>query len=328
MRAPESRDGLPTPDTRLQSRSRDIAGPVLARCMVAAAALLLSLGGDAGATDRMQEPPPTVVDRLPVEPPAPEGSAPALSAAAGVIFTSEYVDQGLLVEDQGAMARPFAQLGVQVHEDVMLVAGGLASFHDEHTDAATTDGPGERAERRAFYQVDWQAGLSLSVWRFGVTPLHVDSRSPSHAFARRTTLDVLTSFDDHDLFGGRFALYPSADFSIETRGKSGTGESKGFYVQPGIKPSYLCYRRQPLSLELSLPISTGLGFDDFYAGDERHGFSSVGVTALAAIDGGYLPALEWQIAPGVAWVHLNRDAQSSDVRAERVVFGMTLAASF
>jgi hypothetical protein len=197
-------------------------------------------------------------------------------ATLGTIVPSEYVLQGLVFETKGAIAQPYGRITLRPIESLDLFGGFYLSLHDAHTDAGFVNPPGTPKRLRAFYEADWLAGATFRHGPWSLTTTYWESLSPSDAFDTARAVELILAFADTGRLAEHFAFDPYVNVYVETDGKSGTGTDEGTYLQIGWRPNYTTAALgHPLIG--ALPAAVGLGFDDFYAEDERYGYASIGV---------------------------------------------------
>lgn len=203
-----------------------------------------------------------------------------ISGDAGVTFTTQYVWHGILQENQGFIAQPYADLQLSLYESdaavskIALFTGIWNSLQSQDTGAA----PGESLAN--WYEFDWDVGISidfLQKWNLCLT--YVEFTSPSNAFASSKNVQARLAYDDSD---HHLSLMPYATIFAETDGKAGTGPNLGYYLELGIGPTLaLNDPKSPCPLTLRFPAAVGLGFDGFYgdaSGDNQtFGYASAGV---------------------------------------------------
>lgn len=269
------------------------------------------------------------------EPPAEDGaeteapvSASALSVSLSTIVPTEYVAQGMVFEKEGVIVQPIGRLTLSVVEGLDVFVGYYASFHDEHTDAGLVNPPDAPKNMRSFYEADWFAGATLHHDRWSLTSFYAGYYSPSDAYETASSVDVILAFADKGILAERLAIDPYVNFFVETHNKSGTGIDEGYYLQVGAKPNHPAevFGHEIL---VTAPVSTGLGWSDFYAEDELFGYLSVGLAPVVPL-APWIPVDygRWSVTPAVQYYHLNEDVQYLTDRGDRVVPSLTVTLDF
>jgi len=206
----------------------------------------------------------------------------------GVSMYSQYVTRGVVLENQGAIVQPFADLYFKLYEGdgfvnkVSLNLGVWSSIHSRKTDAGLVTGTPGVSSTRNWYEFDWTVGLATTFaknWTF--TPSFFAFLSPNDGFNTFYGLNLNLAYNDSELWGGSFALNPSVTVLIELENKAGTGADEGIYYEVAINPSV------PVGpATLAFPIKAGFGSDDFYGSlnpstgaieNEAFGYLSAGV---------------------------------------------------
>ncbi len=259
-----------------------------------------------------------------------EGDPPPrrLTASFATIFATEYVAQGMVFEKKGVIAQPIGRVTLSLIDGVSLFAGFWTSFQSAHTDAGFVDPPDTRPRMRSFYELDWYAGGSLTHGRVDLTSFYAAYYSPSDAYETANSLDVILTFLDRGILAENLALDPYVYYFLETNEKSGTGIDEGWYLQFGAKPSHP-FAIAGHEMLLTLPVSTGYGFADFYANDERYGYVSIGVAPVIPL-APWIPTTlgRWSFTPNVTFVNLNEDAQVLNADGNRFYATATIAVDF
>ena len=216
----------------------------------------------------------------------------------GVNVVSQYISRGLVLENQGAIAQPYADLYFKLFSGdgflnaISLNLGVWSSWHDRHTDAAIG------STTRGWYEFDFTAGLSFTFAKnFTLTPSYFSFLSPNDGFATFQGLNVKLAADTTDWFG--FNLAPAVTVLFELENKAGNGADEGIYYEVSVAPSF------PVGpLTVTVPIVAGFGSNDFYAGDEGFGFVSGGVTLSYAL--AFIPECygKWTASAGYTYYYL------------------------
>jgi hypothetical protein len=222
---------------------------------------------------------------------APEAGVPGreeagLSFTAGVDFPTAYFDRGILYEDGGLFAQPWAELDATLVEDgegwldeAHLLVGTWGSLHT-HAAEGTHD-------PEALYEADLYATLSLTSRRVTVDATWWLSTSPSGAFAMQHEAFLGLSADDADLWcaalGPRFrGFQPYARLGVELREQSDDGLHEGVSLQVGAVPAFLLGGDEETAPVLSFPVEAGFSLGDYYedetGADDAFGYASLGAT--------------------------------------------------
>lgn len=207
-----------------------------------------------------------------------------LSFSAGIDFTTHYFFRGIFQEDQGLIAQPWAEVGVNLYEgdqginSIDLTAGVWESFHDGPTGSgdSPTRPEGASGDPESWYESDIYFGLGATVadvWSFGVT--WTAYTGPNDRFNTIEDINFTIGFDDSELLGA-FALSPYVSFIFEVDDEADAGNSafmlagsgQGTYMELGIEPSFNPIPNGALAdVSISIPVTVGLSLDDYYEAD-------------------------------------------------------------
>ncbi len=232
-----------------------------------------------------------------VTPPAVQS---CVTGDVGLDITSDYYFHGLLQQGSGFIAQPYGNLYFKVSEggffdSVSVDVGIWNSFHSRR---------GNIGQNNNWYEFDFTAGLTLVKGNWSISPKYIRYTSPGDYFRNAGVVALRLGYNDSDLLGAA-SLQPYLWVEYEADGKSGNGTgSGGFYYELGIQPS-----RSFGDLTVSVPVKLGLGSNDYYAGDETYGYSSIGVTASYALK--VVPEClgDWSVYGNATFMHLG-DAAS------------------
>jgi hypothetical protein len=192
----------------------------------------------------------------------PEGPFSRFSGAMGVDFTNAYIFRGIVQEDEGFIAQPWAELNYNLYSsetgflrDVTIGGGVWNSFHSRETLASSAP--------TWLYETDWYpvvslglpAGLSLTTYYYFYT-------SPNDAFRTVQELNFKLKWDDSEALG-RFAMAPYVNFAIETN-RTSFGPDEGAGVQLGVEPTLYSFEHDRYPLTFTFPVELGLAIDDYY----------------------------------------------------------------
>lgn len=226
----------------------------------------------------------------------------AISGDLGVEFVSQYINRGVIKENQGVIAQPYADLYFNLYEGegfvnkVSLALGIWSSLHSADTGAIRNSTTG------AWYEFDYSAGVAVTFLKnFTITPGYAEFVSPNDAFSNSRNLTLRLDYDDTDLLGA-LALHPHVSYLRELSGKVGNGDRnrKGNYYEVGIAPGTTVG-----PVILSLPITAGFGSNGYYGANKSLGFFSGGVNAAIPLT--FVPAAygAWTFNTGATYYYLH-----------------------
>ena len=235
----------------------------------------------------------------------------AISGDIGVEFVSQYINRGVIRENQGVIAQPYADLYFNLYEGdgfinkVSLNLGVWSSIHSAHTFAnpfGTTS---------AWYEFDYSVGLAVTFAKyFTLTPGYLEALSPNDAFNTSRNFTLRLDFDDSELLGA-FALHPHVSYLRELDGKIGNGSRKGNYFEVGIAPGATLG-----PVVVTLPITAGFGSNGFYASNQGFGYFSGGVNLAVPLT--FIPEAygSWTLNTGATYYYLHRTlARANSIQA-------------
>jgi len=217
----------------------------------------------------------------------------AISGELGVDFTSQYFFRGIRQENQGVIAQPWINLGMNVHEgdgalrNLDVVFGQWNSLHDEQTNSLA--GGGVWFESRFFLGLEgqigdrWHAGVRYNTYSF-----------PNNGSRPIQELALSARFDDAGVFSESFSLQPTLTIAKELSGQRDFGNDKGVYAELGVSPSWVIGKLGESDMTLTLPGKIGLSLGDYYetvgtgGGDDFLGYLQGGGVLSAPLD--FMPA--------------------------------------
>lgn len=232
---------------------------------------------------------------LPVQAGAAEKSP--LSFDAGIDFTTAYFFRGILQQDEGFIAQPYANAYYQINDSLKIWTGVWNSFHGQV--AAGVDSP------EHWYEFDFLAGIELTTGPLTSAVTYILYNSPSDAFSDIHEIEVKFSLDDSEFAksGPLPALNPSfaVAFEIDDEARGGTED---VYAQIGIEPGFEG-KIGSVPVSFSFPLTIGLSFDDYYTDkrgkNETFGYLSIGVGASTPLP---LPG-DWTLSASVTYLYLD-----------------------
>ncbi len=257
-------------------------------------------------------------------PPIDDTSESCISGDIGFDVVTEYISKGIVLENQGFIIQPYADLHFKIYKSdgplssVTADIGIWNSFHGHHSlkgagheqqaAALAAAGLPNPSSTPGWYEFDFSAGLTATFGNFSVGPHLRVYESPSDVFANIYTLGLDVSYDDHDLLGA-FALHPRALVELNLIHSAGNGSrpngsgANGQYYEVGIAPGHTWG-----DVTFTLPITVGFGSGDFYEGNRGFGFFSIGGDLAYALS--FIPKClgEWSIHGGAAYYRLGEGA--------------------
>lgn len=211
----------------------------------------------------------------------------------GIDFTSQYFFRGIIQENQGIIAQPYAALTYDLLEskekdnflrDLDVTFGLWNSVHDGPTGGS--GGP--------WYEADFYIDVGAKVsdnWKLDAR--YTAYTSPNGTFnafsgGRYNTVQEIAFGGRYDDKGGRSLLFdfesglqPHALIAFEISGQRDFGNQKGIYVEAGIEPSFNIGKLGSGDLKFAVPVTIGLSLSDYYekagGGDsDAFGFLDIG----------------------------------------------------
>jgi len=231
-----------------------------------------------------------------------ETTQSAITGDLGVNFTSQYINRGVVRENQGVIAQPYVDLYFNLYEGegfinkVSLDLGAWSSLHSAKTHAHP------HSTTNAWYEFDYSVGLGITFARdFTFTPSYVELNSPNDAFKASRNVNLRLDYDDSELLGA-FALRPHVSYLRELQGSLGNGTSKGNgnYYEVGVAPGAAF---GPVAV--TVPLNAGFGSHNFYGDNQGFGYFSGGVNASVALS--FIPAAygAWTFNTGATYYYLH-----------------------
>lgn len=243
-----------------------------------------------------------------------------LSFSAGVDFASEYYFRGIAQENQGFIAQPWAEVGLNLYEGdesdmINSIDWSIGFWNSIHSGPSGEDGTGD-----PHYELDFYTGVGVTLaekWTVGVT--YTAYTSPNDLFTTTQEIALSIGYDDSGAWtslglGEDFALSPSVLIAFETAGGADAGTELGVYLELGVAPSWeLVKLSEEYPITLTVPVTVGLSLDgDYYESttdDDLFGYLDVGADfsmPLAFIPSDYG---QWEFSAGVHLLVLGDSAQ-------------------
>jgi hypothetical protein len=253
------------------------------------------------------------------------------SGSMGVDFTNAYIFRGILQEDDGFIAQPWAELDYNLYSsetgflrDVTIGAGVWNSFHSEETLASSSP--------TWLYETDWYpvvylglpAGLTLTTYYYFYT-------SPNDAFKTAQELNFKLAWDDSEALG-RFSMSPWVNLAIETH-RTAFGPDEGVGLQMGVEPTLWSLEHERYPVSFTFPVELGLAIDDYYedetGSENAFGYLSFGLKMSVPL--AFVPKElgEWSFGLAVKGFYFSSDlAQVNDGHDWQPVVVGSLGVSF
>lgn len=245
-------------------------------------------------------PKPTAPPSKPIKEPLAES---CITGTLGVDVVSEYIFRGVVLENQGLIIQPFADLHFRLYKGAGPVQSITADVAIWNSFQSHRSGPGGSTTTN-WYEFDFYTGLTFEVDKFTISPQFALYTSPADAFQNIYTVGIKVAYDDEELLG-KFALNPYvlAELElVESNGnglRPGGGNANGQYYEVGITPGH-SYG----DLTLTLPIKAGFGSANYYLGNRGFGFFSVGIDAEYALSTVPECLGKWSVHGGVTYIRL------------------------
>ena len=226
--------------------------------------------------------------------PAPD-PAPApkpVTLTVGADFPTAYMFRGIFQEDKGFIMQPFVDVGIAAAPGVTINAGLWNSVHSGPSGSDNEDGRG------AWYEMDFYASATFQAGKFKPGVLYTAYTSPNDAFNTVHELAAVIAYDDS---ASTVPLNPKAILAFELDGQADGGESKGTYLELGVRPVLPLGKDAKYPLTLAIPAKLGLGVKDYYEsfdGNKPFGYFDLGgilSVPLAFMNG----KTTWEIHGGV-----------------------------
>jgi hypothetical protein len=193
-----------------------------------------------------------------------------ISGFVGMTVTNAYISRFMLLENQGLIFQPYAELDFALFEEKAgfvksaYIFGGVWNSLHTHNEVGSTTG-----ELGGWYEFDWYVGASATLeGGFTVDLQYAEFLSPGQAFGSAKNLILNVAFDDSPYLG-RYGMNPYAQVLYETSGKVGSGaDDGGIYLELGINPGITLMEGGDYPVTVSVPAAIGFGFNDFYGDNE------------------------------------------------------------
>lgn len=253
-----------------------------------------------------------------------------VSGYAEVVVVDRYVYHGLVLEDQGAIVQPYVLVSAAVYAGNGFLNSAAVTFSFFSSLQSHNSSVEAEWVPSWWYELQLEPGIELTFGRhYKLSAVYRYFDSPSGAFDSAQEAELTLAFDDSHLLGN-LAVHPHVTWTRSLRGESGIGEKKGnSYFEVGIAPSWEIGKSSRLPVNVTGPVTLGVGDNHYYGGD-RFGFVSAGLSV--AIPLAFVPAGwgTWNFSVSGTYYHLGRNAaeETNGGNQNASVFAMTLSTDF
>ncbi len=203
---------------------------------------------------------------------------------------SAYYFRGILVEDQGFIFQPYANVEFDVVANDACTLTFDVGVWDSFQDARTDANPDRSDFMQTWYDSDYDIGAAVGWDKFSLRLGLGVYTSPSGAYDRYQEITLTFEFDDSEWLGS-WALSPYAmiAYELSDNGNDGEGLGHGSYLELGVTPGFELndFKPIPQGTRIDFPIVLGLSLHDYYETDnganQTFGFVSIGVLATIPI---------------------------------------------
>lgn len=195
------------------------------------------------------------------------------SGDAGVNVVNAYYTYGILQEDDGFIAQPFADVFYTLFEGKGFISEatiGLSlwsSIHSKETgaDPDSSFGP--------WYKEDLVIPIAVTfAERVTLTASYLEYQFPNGALDLERSVSANLAVDD-TAWLGPFALHPHILVLYNFEGIVGIAQSHAWYFEAGVAPGFELGKKSRYPITVTLPVILGMGDQRFYP-DDRFGFLS------------------------------------------------------
>jgi hypothetical protein len=192
-----------------------------------------------------------------------------ISGELGVDIISGYMFRGSLL-DSNLAYQPSLSLSIPFDASGLGAESAALQFN-------TSQAFNQNGSNNGWFRSEVDIGVSVKRAGFTLTPSYQLFNSPTSQFQSAQGVNVKLEFDDSTLTKLP-ALKPYVSVFKGTQGNAANGTDTGLYYEVGVAPS-----TKIGTTTFALPVAAGFGARNYYAQDQRHGFTSVGLTATTPI---------------------------------------------
>jgi hypothetical protein len=254
-----------------------------------------------------------------------------ISLDAGADYLTKYFFRGILVEDDGYIVQPYAQINFHVVSgcdvEVTLFTGVWASLHGEDVTNQVADDPEVLNEFRFHSGVQFNLYDLLTIstrYTIYTFPNQSDAGINQDRLEDRHEVSVEVRINDGAILGGNFSINPWMLYAYELHdanpNAANEGDESAFFLF-GIEPTIAIEIAQGSNLLISFPVTVGLGGNNnAYVDDQNdgniYGFTSVGVKASMPLT--FIPKRfgDWRLTAGLDAYFLGESAEDKNLEGD------------
>ncbi|MCC7146477.1 MAG: hypothetical protein IT443_08525 [Phycisphaeraceae bacterium] len=233
----------------------------------------------------------------------------AVSVDISLDVVTQYLDKGMVVQDEGLILQPDVSLTFALYESDQFVrtvdwfVGTWNSFHSDQSDYVATTS-------EAWFEADLYTGVAVGLPANFTTTITYNVATYPNGWADTVQeLELALAYDDTELWGdsGLPALNPYVLTLFELRDEN---DNEDGYAEVGIEPAITILESESYPLTLSLPVAAGFGMYDYYGKGFDWGFTSVG--AKVGVPLAFIPPEfgSWEASVGAHLVMASDAAQA------------------
>jgi len=259
----------------------------------------------------------------------------------GINFVSEYISRGLVEQNQGVIAQPYADIYFRLYKgdgainNVTLQLGGWSSLQSHRNDSIYSPGNYSGNGVKSWFEFDYTAAVAVTFLKNWTSTLsYIEADYPSDQFEANRNLQLGLAFNDADYLGV-FALHPHFNvlYELNTNSSGAAGIKKGgWYYELGVAPSYTFLKDSKYPITATLPITVGFGdsngfYGGNYSGNNIYGYFTTGLNASVPL--AFIPSCygAWTTNAGFNYYNLGTSAQQYSGSGTGSVTGATSGAA-
>lgn len=200
--------------------------------------------------------------KAPTTPSTPPTAQTALEGSFGVDVTTGYTFKGVRVDTKPS-TQPYLNLSLPL-------TVGAYGIDSASVNVATRQFSNPNAVVNDWYRSEISAGVTLNSGSFSVTPSFHQVNSPNSKVGSSQAVDLTVGYR------GLLGLNPHASVYQGLNGTPGGGSDSGTAYEVGVTPSVTVSK--VYNTTFALPVNVGYGANNFYANDQKFGYTSAGLS--------------------------------------------------